>query len=203
MTSNEYPGVEIVPGEYDPLLMQAVLERLARRLSDRVVSVEAHAASHQHGGDDEVAVAEPAANAIVKALGTALVDAGWLPPMVGDSGEGGTKGAVPAPAAGDAAGGRFLKADGTWAAPPGAGGGEANTSSNSGGGQGLALAKVGDDLPFKSLTAGAGVVFSPTATELDIALSADTDDVANASNVPGTTATDALEFNNVLAGMGV
>jgi len=36
--------------------------------------------------------------------------------MVGDSGAGGTKGAVPAPAAGDAAAGKFLKADGTWAA---------------------------------------------------------------------------------------
>jgi hypothetical protein len=41
------------------------------------------------------------------------------PPMVGDSGTGGTQGAVPAPAAGDAAAGRYLKADGTWAAPPG------------------------------------------------------------------------------------
>lgn len=35
--------------------------------------------------------------------------------MVGDSGSGGTKGLVPAPAAGDAAAGKFLKADGTWA----------------------------------------------------------------------------------------
>jgi hypothetical protein len=35
--------------------------------------------------------------------------------MVGDSGSGGTKGAVPAPAAGDAAASKFLKADGTWA----------------------------------------------------------------------------------------
>lgn len=37
--------------------------------------------------------------------------------MVGDSGSGGTKGMVPAPGAGDAAGGKFLKADGTWATP--------------------------------------------------------------------------------------
>lgn len=34
--------------------------------------------------------------------------------MVGDSGAGGTKGLVPAPAAGDAAAGKVLKADGTW-----------------------------------------------------------------------------------------
>lgn len=41
---------------------------------------------------------------------TAALDA-----MVGDSGSGGTKGLVPAPAAGDAA--KFLRGDGTWAAP--------------------------------------------------------------------------------------
>lgn len=40
---------------------------------------------------------------------TALLDA-----MVGDSGSGGTKGLVPAPGSGDAAAGKFLKADGAW-----------------------------------------------------------------------------------------
>lgn len=44
---------------------------------------------------------------------TTLLDA-----VVGDSGSGGTKGLVPAPAAGDAAAGKVLKADGTWAVPP-------------------------------------------------------------------------------------
>ncbi len=38
------------------------------------------------------------------------------PTMIGDSGAGGVKGAVPAPAAGDAAANKFLKADGTWTA---------------------------------------------------------------------------------------
>lgn len=41
-------------------------------------------------------------------------------PMVGDSGAGGTKGLAPAPAAGDAAANKFLKADGLWVTPPGA-----------------------------------------------------------------------------------
>lgn len=40
---------------------------------------------------------------------TALLDN-----VVGDSGAGGTKGLVPAPAAGDAASNKYLKADGTW-----------------------------------------------------------------------------------------
>lgn len=37
--------------------------------------------------------------------------------LTGDSGSGGTKGLVPAPAAGDAAAGKFLKASGAWATP--------------------------------------------------------------------------------------
>lgn len=52
-----------------------------------------------------------------------------------------------------------------------AGGGEANTSSNSGAGEGLALAKVGVDLPFKSITAGANITLTGSATELEIASS--------------------------------
>jgi len=43
------------------------------------------------------------------------------PTMVGDSGSGGTKGAVPAPGAGDAAAGKFLSAGGVWAVPSGSG----------------------------------------------------------------------------------
>ena len=40
-----------------------------------------------------------------------------LTTLVGDSGSGGTKGLVPAPALGDATAGKFLKADGLWAVP--------------------------------------------------------------------------------------
>jgi hypothetical protein len=47
---------------------------------------------------------------------TAILDA-----MVGDSGSGGTKGLVPAPASGDAAANKFLKANGTWATTSGGG----------------------------------------------------------------------------------
>lgn len=39
------------------------------------------------------------------------------PVMVGDTGSGGKAGNAPAPAAGDAAAGKFLKADGTWESP--------------------------------------------------------------------------------------
>ena len=50
--------------------------------------------------------------------------------------------------------------------PAGGGGGEANTSSNAGTGDGLAMPKVGVDLPFKSLKAGTGVTLTPSATEI-------------------------------------
>lgn len=57
------------------------------------------------------------------AFGTATQATAALNAMVGDSGSGGTKGLVPAPSSGDASGGKYLKADGTWAVPPGGGGG--------------------------------------------------------------------------------
>jgi hypothetical protein len=40
-----------------------------------------------------------------------------LPVVIGDSGSGGVKGLVPAPAAGDAAAGKYLDSDGTWSVP--------------------------------------------------------------------------------------
>lgn len=46
--------------------------------------------------------------------------------FVGDSGTGGAMGLVPAPAAGDAAAGKYLKADGTWTAVSGSGDGTTN-----------------------------------------------------------------------------
>jgi hypothetical protein len=58
------------------------------------------AASHAHAAAD---------------ITSGTLDAARLPVFVGDSGSGGTKGAVPAPATGDAT--KFLKGDGTWATP--------------------------------------------------------------------------------------
>lgn len=46
-----------------------------------------------------------------------LLAAARMTPMVGDTGAGGVQGAVPAPAAGDAAAVKFLRADATWAVP--------------------------------------------------------------------------------------
>ena len=46
--------------------------------------------------------------------------------------------------------------------------GEANTSSNQGSGEGLAMSKSGVDLPFKSIVAGTGVNLNATSDELEI-----------------------------------
>ena len=56
-----------------------------------------------------------------RAIGAFTAKAGFprfdLAAMVGDSGAGGVTGLVPAPAAGDAAAGKYLDADGTWSDP--------------------------------------------------------------------------------------
>lgn len=56
-----------------------------------------------------------------------------------------------------------------WKAVPTGGGGEANTSSSAGGTVALALAKVGVNLPFRGLTAGANITLTPSATDVTIA----------------------------------
>ena len=62
----------------------------------------------------------------------------------------------------------LMSYDGSVWASIGGGGGEVNTSSNSGAGEGLALSKVGSDLPFKSITAGTGITLTSSASELEI-----------------------------------
>ena len=74
------------------------------------------------------------------------------------------KGLAPASGGGTT---NYLRADGTWAAPPG-GSGETNTASNLGAGSGVFASKVGVDLQFKSLVAGTNVTLSSTSTEVTI-----------------------------------
>jgi len=80
-----------------------------------------------------------------------------LTAVVGDSGSGGTKGLVPAPASGDASAGKFLKADGLWAVPTTTIGTNVVTNSM--------LAQVATAIFKGRTTAGAGNVEDLTVTQ--------------------------------------
>lgn len=90
--------------------------------------------------------------------------------LVGDSGSGGTAGLAPAPAAGDAAAAKYLKADGTWATLPAS----APTSS-----QYVTLATDGTLTSERVLTAGTNMALtdagagSTVTVALDIPLTND------------------------------
>ncbi len=72
--------------------------------------------------------------------------------MVGDSGSGGTKGLAPAPAAGDAAAAKFLKANGTWAVPAGTGGSGTVTHTGALTANQLVVGNGTDDIKVSDLT---------------------------------------------------
>jgi hypothetical protein len=97
---------------------------------------------------------------------TALLSA-----FVGDTGSGGTKGLVPAPTAGDAAANKYLKSDGTWAAPAGAG--DMLGANN--------LSDV-DDIALARRNLG---VFDPTITDWNSATSTGWYTAEDATNGPG------------------
>lgn len=99
----------------------------------------AQMAAHTFKGNNTASTAD--AIDLTLAQATAEINA-----LVGDSGAGGTKGLAPAPAAGDAAALKFLKADATWAVPSG----------------GVSLSSVNvwtknQSVPFVTLTDGATI----------------------------------------------
>lgn len=93
--------------------------------------------------------------------------------LVGDSGAGGVAGFVPAPAAGDAAAGKYLDADGTWTVPP-----DTDTTysdftgdSGAGGVAGLVPAPgAGDAAAGKYLDADGTWTVPPTSSAADAVL---------------------------------
>jgi len=66
----------------------------------------------------------------------------------------------------------FSSAVNAWIVGAGGGGGEANTSSNVGGGEGLALPKVVVDLPFKSLIGDTEIVLVGNANDVTFSIAA-------------------------------
>ena len=85
-------------------------------------------------------------------------------------------------------------------------GGEINTSSNSGTGEGLALAKSGSDLPFKSLTAGTGITLTSAANELQISSDGEINTSSNSGTGEGLALAKSgsnLPFKSITAGTGI
>lgn len=99
----------------DETALEALLDTLPNLTSiqGRTVTLADAGADAIFGWDDSASAYQN----LTAADATAVLSA-----FVGDSGAGGTKGLVPAPAAGDAAAGKFMKADATWAVPAGGGG---------------------------------------------------------------------------------
>ena len=79
----------------------------------------------------------------------------------------------------------YVRSASTWSPLAGGGGGEANTASNLGAGEGLYASKVGVDLRFKSLVAGANVTLSSDGDEITI-------DAAGGGGGSGTVTSVAL-----------
>lgn len=118
--------------------------------------------------------------------------------VVGDSGSGGTKGLVPAPASGDAAAGKFLKADGTWVAPSGSGDvvGPASSTDNGfvrfDGTTGKLLKDGAATLVNADISASAAIAFSKLAS-----LTSGNILVGNGSNVAtSVTMSGAITIDN-------
>ena len=87
----------------------------------------------------------------------------------------------------------------TWRNEPQTGGsGEVNTASNLGTGAGVFASKVGADLQFKSLIAGAGVTLTPTATGITIVASGAGGAV---DSVNGQTGAVVLDTDDVAEGV--
>ena len=91
----------------------------------------------------------------------------------------------------------------TEAVSGGGGGGEANTGSNVGAGDGVFKAKVGVDLQFKSLIGGAGVTITPGVDEITLSASGaavETFYLERTETIDNSTAVDIEYFTEVQGG---
>lgn len=105
-------------------------------------------------------------------------------------------GIVPASGGGST---NFLRADGSWAAPPS--GGEVNTASNVGTGAGVWKDKSGFDLRFRSILAGTGVTVTQNTNEVLVEATTLADSVA--LGVFGSGSDGNLVFDGVATVLGI
>lgn len=122
--------------------------------------------------------------------------------VIGDSGSGGTKGLVPAPAAGDAAAAKFFKADGTWAAVPGASGGTVTIVSVTTANGVSGSVATDTTTPAITLTLGAITPSSVAATGAVTGSNLSGTNTGDQTNVPGNAGTaTALQTARLIGGV--
>jgi len=130
------------------------------RLSDARTPT-AHASSHQSGGGDPIKLDDLASPDDNTDLDSTTGKHGLLPKLGGGTTD-------------------FLRADGTWAAPPGAGGGESNTMSSQGSGSSIYYQKSGVDLQLNGIKSeNAYIDVSLDAVSHDIEITANVGAVGN------------------------
>ena len=105
--------------------------------------------------------------------------------FTGDSGSGGGSGLVPAPAAGTAAAGMFLKADGTWSVPPGTASAMTGASASAEGAAGFVPAPSSGQQG--SFLRGDGTWQQMTAGQVSGLAASATTDATNAANIASGT----------------
>lgn len=127
--------------------------------------------------------------------------------FVGDSGAGGTKGLVPAPAAGDTAAGKFLSSDGTWSAPAGGGGGSFSSSTcvlSGGNGHGSTNTMIRN---FDTNTDSGALCTSALSATLGSSVTVNQDDsicTISYTDARGTSATDfGISINSTQLTTGI
>lgn len=89
-----------------------------------------------------------------------------------------------------------------WKAVPTGGGGEANTSSSAGGTVALALAKVGVNLPFRGLTAGANVTLTPSGTDVTIAATGEANTISSVAATGSSIVSGKVGVDLRVKGLG-
>lgn len=141
--------------------------------------------TNTHATIDTFIASKGAANGLCPLNSSTKVDGDYLAVATSTK-----RGGVPATTS---SGTKVLYDNDTWAEPPGASGGEANTASNVGGGLGLFKQKSGVDLEFKTLNSGE---FSESSDVVSVLAVAESKVTFNTSTGHAHTGSDSTQVDH-------